>query len=82
MNTEYTVATEQELEYEATIARLQAQNRELLAALESALEDIIAIRDRTSGLKDTEGHRAAVARIAMEAEERARAAIAKGTQTK
>jgi len=34
MSEEYTVATEEELEYEATIARLQAQNRDLLAALE------------------------------------------------
>ena len=31
---EYTVATEEELEYEATIAKLEAQNADLLAALE------------------------------------------------
>ena len=35
MSEEYTVATEEELEYEATIATLRAQNAVLLAALEA-----------------------------------------------
>jgi len=39
---EYTVATEEELEYEATIARLRAQNAQLLEALEWAFEHIQA----------------------------------------
>lgn len=39
MSEEYTVATEEELAYEATIATLQARNAALLAALEQMTPD-------------------------------------------
>jgi len=47
MSEEYTVATEEELEYEATIARLRAQNRDLLAALENLAEAVEDVNNLT-----------------------------------
>ena len=44
---EYTVATEEELEYEATIAHLRAQNAQLLAALELAGHTSMCSEDST-----------------------------------
>ena len=52
MSEEYTVATEEELEYEATIARLRAQNRDLLEALEAA--PLTPVDDGTDPLKQWE----------------------------
>ena len=75
MSEEYTVATEEELEYEATIARLRAQNRDLLAALEAVME--VAFDGPSSPVSSTM-HREWKDGI----ERQARAAIAAAKETK